>query len=211
MANQTNQSVFSPKDWVDICNLSPDTLERVCAHEPIPEMNGPCPFFPGKRVLDTHLALYIPPSFENHPVTLMGLRRFLSKRLDHIFVGTTQDCWYQNEIFANTPLYRAGWHLLLNEPAPDSVELTHKQQKSKLKNVDYKTPEAVVVATLLAVQKILGLPCCQNIPWGRVSEQLGDGKRIRLGHFGGLIRVSQRWAGKCYSDTGVFAQKLVNR
>src|SRR5947209_126222 len=62
------EGVFAESDWNELGG-------RVALAPPLPQnmeeiWEGPCPIFPGKRVTDTHVLVYIPTTVDDKPLTL---------------------------------------------------------------------------------------------------------------------------------------------
>ena len=151
---------FNPAHWNKYCGdgtVSNEEIDK--AFKLLPQnineiLKSPCPAFPGKRVMDTHMLIWIPKSINGKPLTIDSFGEFLKQQPE----------------FANNPTgYRrigdhiaqqeggnqikSGWVLMTTDVIPDSRKKSYDKQQKMVANLnksgqtDYRVPktgEAIV-------------------------------------------------------------------
>src|ERR1700722_3378369 len=69
--------VLGESEWTEHFGRVPPAPALPLGMEEIWE--GPCPIFPGKRISETHMFVYIPAAVDGHPLTLKNLGTLVKK------------------------------------------------------------------------------------------------------------------------------------
>ena len=193
-----NEFCFNPSHWNKFCGdgtVSNEEIEKAFKLLP-PNINeilkSPCPAFPGKRIVDTHMLVWIPESINGKKLTLDSFGKLLKQQPE----------------FANNPTgYRrigghiaqqkggnqikSGWVVMTTDVIPDSRNKSYAKQQKMVANLnksgqtDYRVPKAgeaivCIMADYLRSKKRL----FSDDPWAytRCQENVG-GYEVVAGGF----------------------------
>lgn len=151
---------FNPSHWNSYSKggiISNEEIEKAFKSLPIninEILKSPCPAFPGKKVMDTHMLVWIPETIKGKVVTIDSFGKFLKQELG--FEGNRpgyeaiRDDIAQQE--GGNPI-KSGWVLMTNDVIPDSRSKSYAEQQelvaslNKLGQTGYRVPktgEAIV-------------------------------------------------------------------
>jgi len=152
-------------------------LGDIEAEPPLPPniheiLQSPCPFFPGKKVIDTHLLTLIPKTVKGKPLTLNSLGGLMK----HPQQGqATQYSYYWEEIkreHGNTASTFSYWVMLTKDVIPESRSKSYDAQVQLLKTycqkaqVAYEVPSLLETATSLFLEYLrTGSRLYSDSPW----------------------------------------------
>lgn len=131
--------------------LPPD-IEQILA--------GPCPFFPGKKVMETHLLTLIPEGMTPQRVGIL----VKNPSQCNGFRYEEKDWGYHNK----TPAVKTYWALITNDVIPNSRNTSWQAQQalaSQYRSQGYELPSLIdVVASLLLEYAQAGRRFCSDSP-----------------------------------------------
>jgi NLR family CARD domain-containing protein 3 len=172
---------IGPKEWSQY-------FGEVGAAPPLPAnideiLNGPCPFWRGKQVKDTHLLVLVPAMVDGRPFTLDLLGELIKSPQGS--GNKTQYRYYgsdvQKELGAKSP-GSSYWVLMTRDVLPGSRSKTYDAQKafvaahaSRL-NLPYEMPDALSAATAILLHHArTGERLYTDDPWTytRCQEKVG--------------------------------------
>lgn len=138
---------------------------RIGAVGPIPQLSAevanrleaPCPFWPERRLIDTHLFIWIPESVtktvngraETLPVTLRNLPNLIPGA---VYADTDDTAMDQH---GDTPVRQGKWLLMPKELIPGSRNQTFAQQQAFVTAHGREMPHAVEMAVALFMKQFL--------------------------------------------------------
>jgi hypothetical protein len=113
-------------------------------------LQNPCPFWPEKKVKDTHFLCLIPKTVRKKPLTLDRLQRIVK----HPKQGTpTTYRNYASDVqkeHGSTPVEQSHWVLMTKDVIPDSRGKSYDEQKALLeKEPNYQLPPVLEAATVI--------------------------------------------------------------
>ena len=174
-------------------------------------LDGPCPFWPDKKVRDTHLLVLIPATVGGVPFTLNQLGELIKRpkngghRTEYRFYS---GC-VKAQIGEQSPP-RSYWLLMTRDVLPDSRNKTYDAQKalvaahvSKL-GLPYEMPHALEAAAAILLHHAReGEQLFGDHPWTftRCQEKVGENQyRVVVGGFssGGLNVISNHYCSVSY-------------
>lgn len=109
-------------------------------------LSAPCPFFPGKKVEETHLLTLIPKTVNRNPLTLQTLGELVKKPLKGI---PTQYRYFDIGEYKHLPTESSHWVLMTRDVIPGSREKSYNDQQKVLKGCIEKKQLPYQVPTLL--------------------------------------------------------------
>lgn len=153
-------------------------------------LQSPCPFFLGKKVIDTHLLTLIPKTVNRKPLTLNSLEKLMKRTQQG---STIQYSYYSEEIkkkYGNASPASSYWVLLTKDVIPESRSKSYDDQKQLLKTYCQRAQVAYEVPHLLEAATIIFL------------EYLRTGKRLYSDNPWTYTRCEERVSSN--SDSGLF-------
>ena len=137
-------------------------------------LNAPCPFFPGKKVAETHLLVLIPKTVNGKPLTLKSLGELVKKPLKG--TPTYYDIFFNDTgEYKDLPVANSHWVLMTREFIPGSKGKNYVDQQKFLNSCVEKKKLTYEIAS------ILDLTACIFM------EFLRSGTRLYGSRSGGLI------------------------
>ncbi|HSX13614.1 MAG TPA: hypothetical protein VLE96_04250 [Chlamydiales bacterium] len=138
---EVNNLAFGAQDWHDyfgdvgvIPHLPRDIRQR---------LNGPCPFWPKKKIKDTHTLVLIPSTINGTPLTLNSLKGFVTNPRKSTLPFKYGYMWPDAMTrFGQVPAQPSHWVLMTKDVIPNTRRLLHNTQLSLIKNIDsnYEAP-----------------------------------------------------------------------
>jgi NLR family CARD domain-containing protein 3 len=189
---------IGPKEWSQY-------FGEVGAAPPLPAnideiLNGPCPFWRGKQVKDTHLLVLVPAMVDGRPFTLDLLGELIKSPQGS--GNKTQYRYYgsdvQKELGAKSPR-SSYWVLMTRDVLPGSRSKAYDAQEALVAahasrlNLPYEMPDALSAATAILLHHArTGERLYTNAPWTytRCQEKVLDNEYpVVVGRFSseGLI------------------------
>jgi NLR family CARD domain-containing protein 3 len=148
-------------------------------------LDGPCPFWPGKQVKDTHLLVLVPATVAEKPFTLDLLRELIKspKGGGHKTKYRSYAAAIERELGAQSPR-SSYWMLMTRDVLPDSRDKTYDAQKELVagyasrESVPYELPSVLEAATAILLHHAReGERLFGDDPWTytRCQEVVVDG------------------------------------
>ncbi|MBS0649277.1 MAG: hypothetical protein JSS10_08660 [Verrucomicrobia bacterium] len=160
-------------------------------------LQSPCPFWPEKKVQETHLLTLIPKTVNGKPLTLNSLEELVKKPRQG---QPIKYAFYWGEIkeqYGNQPLPSSYWALMTRDVIPvrsghnDPVKLL--KELNQKANVQYEVPQLLEAATSIFMEYLrTGKRLYSDSPWTytwcQESVSKHQGKKVVIGGFatGGL-------------------------
>ena len=146
--------VFGARAWREY-------FGEVGAEPPLPDeiwkiLTGPCPFWPGKKVSESHLLTLIPTHVNEKPFCLDSLRELIQ----HPRQGPATNYRYYSEYIKPEDKTRAPakayWVLLTRDVLPDTRNKTFQEQKQKVDSIGsgYELPGLLEVVTSILIEHV---------------------------------------------------------
>lgn len=147
-------------------------------------MKGPCPFFSGSTVQQTHTLVLIPEKVNNEPLTLNNFIKLVNNTLS---VYPKMDTYGISHTILNLygdriTVFKSGWVLLTNDTLRKSEGLSYSQQQKmiqklseqfqndhQINELDYRVPKMIEVMISLAFRYISFRRLNKPFPQQRLS------------------------------------------
>ena len=150
-------------------------------------LSGPCPYWEGRRVEDTHLLVLIPQSVNGAPLTLNSLKELIQRPCEG---GHNTDYGYYNDNIKNElgdqGASHSYWALMTKDVLPNSRNKTFSEQQALIQG-PYVVPGALEAATAILMHHAKGgekLYPMNPTTYTRCQEMLSTGYRVVVGSFG---------------------------
>ena len=205
---------FGPEEWGTHYSLRFSKTQLLKAFQfPWGEgvLDGPCPFYPRKRVAETHFAFLgterIPVPDANGklhkaPLSIMGWHQRHPKSKGQPYFHFDPDPWYSKKEFAAKVL-RFRWYLLLKEIVPHSTSKTWEEQGGMIPS-EYEVPNAVVEVSKDMLCYTKNSVYLNPSVWARCDDIVHfGGRRADVGCFGANGLHVGRWHDARDSHIGV--------
>lgn len=222
-----HEFAFNPFHWNEFCGKDTVTQDEVQnAYHLLPDkimkiLTSPCPAFPDKRIIESHMLVWIPKTIKGKILTIKSFGELLKQR-DEFFKNPTGygSFWYsvfQQEGFKSI---KSGWVLMTTDVIPGSGDKTYSNQGIMVKNL-YKTcyeipkvGEAVVCIAVLYFKTKKRLFSDQPLTYTRCQEYVNHAYVVVVGGFqpSGFV-VKRLWNNSNYSNefhTGVAALRRLS-
>ena len=129
-----------------LIQITYDYLEDSGYIPPLPKniteiLQAPCPFYPDKKVEETHLLVLIPKTVNGKPFTLNLLQELIQNPKEK-----NRTCFmclpkYIKKDFGDAQVEKSYWMLMTKEVIPESLNKTYEEQKELVQNQDgYEIP-----------------------------------------------------------------------
>ena len=184
----SHEKAFGPKEWFihfgnDLSHVPP------LPHNIAEILSSPCPFWPSKRVHETHLLVLIPQTVHDQPLTLKILRELVKKPL----TGSATKYEYFNfrQYTDPTPSH---WVLLTRDVIEESREKSYQDQQTLLSQKGhgvYAVPTILDATVCIFMEYVRsGTRLYSDKPWTytRCQENFNANWQLSVGGFawGGL-------------------------
>ena len=191
---------FNPSDWNKFFgegSVSNDEMEK--AFDALPKnineiLKSPCPAFPGKRIMDTHMLVWIPESVKDKPLTIDSFGLLMKQQPE--FSSNPEGYQYvSNEVVQGigSDSIKSGWVLMTTDNIPDSRSKSFSDQQELIKKLnkdgktDYRLPhagEAIVSIYAKYLKSGTKKRLFSNKPWTctRCQENI-RGSQVVVGGF----------------------------
>ena len=158
-------------------------------------LDAPCPFWPGKKVRETHLLVYKPETVNGKPLSLDSLGELVKKPLQGN--ATKYDSFYTGEYRSNTPSDKAYWFLMTRDVIPESRNKSYADQQklvatcSQKAKIAYKAPNVLDASLAIFSEKVrhgIHLYGQDPLTYTRCQEKYNADYQLVVGGFapGGL-------------------------
>ena len=161
-------------------------------------LNGPCPFWPGRQVRETHLLVLIPAQVAGKPLTLDYLRELIQSPQGRGYA--TEYRYYSNNIREAIGSQTSGssyWVLMTKDVLPESRSKRYQDQCGLVANhanrtgLPYEAPGALEAAVVMLLHHVRsGERLYSDSPrtYTRCRDKDKDGDPVVVGGFssGGL-------------------------
>ena len=164
----------------------------VGAQPPLPKdivevLQGPCPYWGGKRVEETHMLVLIPKAVNGRALTLNTLQDLIQNPREggHATKYSSYNDVAKKEI-GDQSARSSYWALITKEVLPNSRSKTYAEQQALMKG-PYAVPGALEIATgILLHHAQTGERLYSDSPntYTRCQENLSNGYRVVVGSFG---------------------------
>ena len=152
-------------------------------------LSAPCPFFPGKKVEETHLLVLIPKTVNSKPLTLQTLGELVKKPLK----GTsTQYSQHTPGEYKDPPIVSSHWVLMTRDVIPGSRDKSYAEQQKILKGyiekqqLPYEVPPILDATTCIFMEFLRsGTRLCGDSPYtySRCQEKWRKDHPLAVGDF----------------------------
>lgn len=155
-------------------------------------LQGPCPFFSGKEVRETHLLVYMPTTVNGQSLTL-NILGLLAKR--HFFPASETSYRYIGDDvvkeLGDMPLAKSSWVLMTKDVLPESRSKSYAEQQylvttlATRANIAYEVPKTLEAAVCILTHYISVRTCLfSKSPWtfARCQENV-HGSQMVVGGF----------------------------
>lgn len=177
---------FNPSHWNKFCGadtVSPDEIAKAYALLPdnINEiLKSDCPAFPDKKIIDTHMLVWIPETINGKPVTTQNFGLLLKNKINYDYLG---------RLNIQEPL-KSGWVLMTTDVVPGSRNQYYTNQKILVENLNkngqtgYRIPKTAEAIICIAAEYLRS----KKLLFGRETythcqEMDGYGYQVTLGNF----------------------------
>lgn len=146
---------------------------------------SPCPFFPDKQVMDTHMLVLIPQTVDGKPLTLVNFGKLLKDPQEGHEMGF-DGSYTLSKKYKDKPIERAHWILMTKEPIPGSRNKSDADLQTLVaKYPDYEIPKILEATVCIFTHYVSsGERLYGNKPWTFTScQDLVDGHRVSVGGF----------------------------
>ena len=150
-------------------------------------LSGPCPYWEGRRVEDTHMLVLIPQSVNGAPLTLNSLKELIQRPLEggHNTDYRTYNSTIKGEL-GDQGASHSYWALMTKDVLPNSRSKTFSEQQALIQG-PYEVPGVLEAATAILMHHAKGgeklYPQNPNT-YTRCQETLSNGYRVLVGSFG---------------------------
>ena len=152
-------------------------------------LSGPCPFYEGKRVEDTHMLLLIPKTVNGAPLTLNSLEELIKRPRGggHATKYLNYDDRVRKKL-GDTSASRSYWVLMTKDVLPDSRNKPHCDQclLVSIRHKPYELPRALeATASILMHHVRTGDRLYTDSPWTltRCQESPSSIRNVVIGRF----------------------------
>ncbi len=146
-------------------------------------LQSPCPYWPKKKVQETHLLVLVPQTVNGKPLTLKTLGELIQKPLQ----GThTQYEYFRLGEYTDAPAAKSHWALLTRDVIEGSRSKSYSDQKALIK-APYEVP-TILDATVAVLMEYVrtGTRLYSDSPWTytRCQEKYNKDWQLDVGGFG---------------------------
>ncbi|MCH9626725.1 MAG: hypothetical protein S4CHLAM2_03530 [Chlamydiales bacterium] len=193
LIENVDRRAFGSKDWKNHFGLEVDNLPPPPCLKSI--LQETCPFFPNKKVEDTHVLVFIPNKINDCPMSLNALIRFANESDNQKLADCVKELPpdIKNEI-GDIPISSSGWVLMTRSVIPDSKNKTYDAQRALFSahqadcRVDYSLPSCLesficVLATFLKFGDRLFFETSNTFPYTRCAETMQGKFPVCVGPF----------------------------
>jgi hypothetical protein len=153
-------------------------------------LNSSCPFWPGKKVHETHLLVLVPQTVKGQPLTLKSLGELVQKPLKGH--DTKYSAYYLSE-YRDPPAPPSHWVLLTRDVIEGSRNKSYKEQQDllakycKQAQVSYEVPKILDAAVCILMEHVRSgtrLYGREPVTFTRCQEKYNADWQLGVGGFG---------------------------
>jgi hypothetical protein len=148
-------------------------------------LQSPCPFWPGKKVQETHLLVLIPQTVNGKPLTLEMVGELIQKPLQG--TPTKYASFYLGQ-YTDPPAPSSHWALLTRDVIPGSRNKSYKDQQALVKSkASYEVPTILDATVAILMEHVrTGSKLYRDDLWTytRCQEKYNDTWQLVVGGFG---------------------------
>jgi hypothetical protein len=147
----SHPQAFGPKEWYTYFGGYLKDVPRLTSK--IAEiMNSPCPFWPDKKVHETHLLVLVPQTVSNEPLTLKTLAELVRKPI----TGNATKCdSFNRGEHIDSPSPCSHWVLMTRDVIEESRNKSYKDQQLLIEKQDvYEVPHILDAAVCIFMEYI---------------------------------------------------------
>ena len=167
-------------------------------------LEAPCPFWPGKKVRETHLLTLIPQTVNGQPLTLKTLGELVQKPRKG--QPTKYAGFYLGE-YADPPAPASHWALLSRDVIPGSRNKSYATQLQLVQqHPGYVVPQILDATVSIFIEYLkTGTRLYRNEPWTytRCQEKYGKDKQSIVGGFAPFGLDVTYYPYSCFDDAYV--------
>jgi hypothetical protein len=150
---------------------------------------APCPFWPGKRIHETHLLVLVPQTVNGQPLTLKALGDLVKTPLKG---NATKYRYFELGKHIDSPAPLSHWVLLTRDVFKDSLNKNYQEQQVLLAQCSQKAQAVYEVPTVLDATVCLfmeyfrsGTRLCGDKPytWAVCEEEFDANSQLGVGGF----------------------------
>ena len=154
-------------------------------------LSSPCPFWPGKKVEETHLLVLIPEKVNGTPLTL----KTLGELVQHNLKGTSskyRDGYFSIGEYTDSPNPSTHWALMTRDVLPESRAKNYETQKNLVAQyaqkakIPYQVPSVLDATTCIFMEHVhSGIRLYSDKPWTytRCQEKYNKDWQLVVGGF----------------------------
>jgi hypothetical protein len=193
----TAEMAFGKAKWQQHFGVTVEELALPADIEDI--LNAPCPFWPSKKVRDTHILTLIPTNIGEQPLTLASLKQMIGKK----------DMYYTCHLgeYKDKPPTQTQWVLMSRNIIPQSWMLSYPDQKKRMPE-GYQVPTVLQAVTSIIMHFVDTGNRLYPYTYTNCQEIHGRGYHLSVGEYSadGLI-VYSKYPSK---NVGVSAVKILS-
>ena len=142
-----NNSKFGADEWRRYYNVMVD--DKALPADIEQRLNQPCPFWPDKKVHDTHMLVLIPATVDRQPFNLKKLKELMQHpaSIGHKADISPPSAYLEENL--NSHPAESYWVLMTKEMVSGSINKDYAEQENILTDVGYEAPTALEAATCI--------------------------------------------------------------
>jgi hypothetical protein len=147
-------------------------------------LNAPCPIWPDKKVMETHLLTLIPQTVNTRHLTLKTLEQLVQNPLQG---NPTAFSYVESGRYQDPPASASHWALVTKDVLPDSRCKSYEQQQCLIQSIPgYEVPKVLDMAIVLFMEYVRnGYRLYSDNPqtYTRCQERHSAGYQVSIGCF----------------------------
>lgn len=154
-----NELVFGPEKWAEkYVEVDAKEASSALPADMFDILNGPCEAFPGKKVWQTHMLVWIPGSINGRPLTLNSLGELAKKYFPNLLTGYSGILDGIVKEYADKPYDSSRWVLMTKDVLLGSRNKIYVVQQAIVANlakrtgIPYEVPKVLEAAVCIYAQ-----------------------------------------------------------
>ena len=141
----THERAFGPKEWYTHFGSRLRNVPRLPVNI-VEILNAPCPFWPNKKVYETHVLCLVPQTVDGQPLTLRLLGELIQKPLQG---HATKYQYLELGEYPDPSAPKSHWALLTQDVVGESRSKTFEEQQALIASFSQKAKVPYEVTTIL--------------------------------------------------------------
>lgn len=146
---------FNPLHWNQVFGkgtvscLEPEKAFRLLPADIDEILKKPCPIYAQKRIIDTHMLVWIPENIKNKNLTIKSFGKLLKQKLEFYENKAGYRIIWKEVLQQETFEIRSGWVLMTKDIIPGSENQSYERVQEMLLNInqsnkmDYRLPKTI--------------------------------------------------------------------